>query len=475
MRPKNPTVKAGLATLGLIWTSAHPAGAQEAAVSPLPASVPVQAPTNAPAFTVLLLSNGQVIQGNVSEDKAGQNYVLRQKGGEILFPKTRVEQRFGSMARLYEYKLARLPDRDPDERMKLARWCLENKMNLEAKGHLEALVELNPRDVQAKRMLESMVATAERAGDGRDTAVRTTGVEIVESTPREFNTTAIPRARGEMAKSVGRPVIFDLPAAIAFKRATEFTRYIHPVLQNACASCHNETHPGDFQLIPGRSRNDWSPDVVRANMDATLRYVNRDDPARSDILAYAANPHGSNARAVFSGPNDLRYRYLSTWLSSLKTNEPAAKSGTAPAPARSPSSPTEQFGAERFAPSPSQRATEPASTPGVPRQFTTVDVFESGLINGPGVPANAKFEVPSLPSTRPTARPTPPKPPTPPGDVAPMSGAPVPGASALPELPPGSPVPPPDDVIPPTNRPKKGSKLDPALLEKVMKARQGQP
>src|SRR5258708_282323 len=100
MSTKNHKLKAGLAVCGLIWSSAEPADAQE----PLPATPPVFAPdpspASIPAYAVLLLSNGNVQQGNVSLDKSGEFYLLHQKGGAIRFAKKDVERRFGSIAEL---------------------------------------------------------------------------------------------------------------------------------------------------------------------------------------------------------------------------------------------------------------------------------------------------------------------------------------------------------------------------------------
>jgi hypothetical protein len=474
MSPKNPKLKAGLAALGLLWTSATIAEAQEAAAPPnLPAPPIEQAPSNAPAFAVLLLSNGMVHQGKVSLDKSGQTYLLHQKGGEIRFPKKDVERRFNSLVELYQYKVASLPARDPDERMKLAHWCLLYQMNAEAREQLQALLDINPADQTAQRMMASLDATSDRAS-GRDPAVQMASNEV--TTPPTIR----PRSR-----PAGPIVIFDLPAATANRRATEYAWYIHPILQSSCASCHNENYRGDFQLFAGKSRRDWTPDVIRANLDATLRYVDRANPTQSDILAYAVNAHGAtDARPIFHGANDKRQHYLLVWLNSLK---PANDSKSGPSPSVAPAPTTasrpqpaviDAFGADRFPTLPGASGGSPA--PGLPplpggqgglRAFTENYSIES---TAPGVPPGISFEAPSpliggpmpkLPGQRGAAQATPPGPSVP-------ATPPGPAAANLPNLPPGTPLPPPDDVIPPTNRPKKSKKVDPALLENLMKNRQ---
>jgi len=485
MSTKNHPLKAGLAAFGLIWTSAIAAGAQEAAPP-----IPAPAPTNAPSFAVLLMSNGRIIQGNVSMDKTGAEYLLLQKGGTIRFPKKDVERRFASMRELYEYKVATLAQRDSGERMQLAQWCLENHMNAEAREHLQVLRTLNPNDTQAERMIAGLDATAERLANSRDPEVRTTSTTVVDSSPREPDAVALPRPRGEMGRAMGQPVIFDLPAAVARKRAIEFTQYVHPVLQQACASCHNQTYEGDFQLIQTASRRDWTPEVVRSNLDATLRVVNRDDPLHSDLLSYAVNRHGPNTKPVCHGPNDPRYRSLSTWLAGLKSPDPSHKPGYPP-PTNLPTGAIPQagevFGADRLSSRPTATAAavpNPSDFNGVPKPKRSLEVIEVDATSSK-VPPGTQFDAPFVPGG---AMPTLPargvRPASPsvvqvnPNSTLPLLGSTAPEATAvpkaegLPNLPTGTPVPPPDDVIPVTKRSKKPKKIAPPLLDNFLKNRQ---
>lgn len=481
MATPNRKLRAGLATLGLFWTSATLAPGQEA-VPPLPASMPVPAPPNAPTFAVLLLSNGRLLEGNVSESPAGDAYEIRKNGGAFPVPKKDVRKRYGSMAELYEDKVAHLPDRDPDERMKLALWCLEQHMEPEAHVQLQAVLAINPGDKRAQRMLANIEANAQRAA-GLDREVRAAGAEIVEPAPRGSAPAGIPMPRAR-SRVVERPVIFDLPPDVAMKRFVEFAWDVHPILQASCASCHNEAYQGDYRLIGGKSRRDWTADVVRANLDATLRHVRRDDPSHSDLVAYAANPHGATPRPAFHGPNDRRYRLLVTWLQSLKSAEAVAKAGYVPPSAPPSATPlVEGFGADRIPSTPGSPTPVPmpGPAPSLPKGMAGQTYVESYQINAvaPGVPPGVRFDPPSLPGMTRPAAPSLPGTTTPvqsPTGPAPKPGAAPPAAANLPPLPPGTPVPPPDEVIPPTNRPKKAKKVDPALLDQLMRSRQqGQP
>jgi hypothetical protein len=116
------------------------------------------------------------------------------------------------------------------------------------------------------------------------------------------------------------PVIFDLPTSQAVKRADEFARFVHPVLQTYCARCHNERYEGGFQLIQIRNRKDQTRETLRANLDSTLRLIDRDNPPRSNLLSSTLRMHGNgkNTRPIFPGSNDGSYRILAAWANNLR-------------------------------------------------------------------------------------------------------------------------------------------------------------
>ena len=180
------------------------------------------------------------------------------------------------------------------------------------------------------------------------------------------------------------PVVFDLPPSLAVKRADEFTRYVHPVLQVYCARCHNESYDGDFRLVQFRTKVDRTKDALRANLDATLKLIDRENPPRSELLASSLRPHGRapNVRPIFQGSNDRAYQVLATWVNKLKATS-FAQSAT-PAKANHVAvgdEPAEPFASQRG------RAAEGTEQVGSsPRPFVTGPVTNKFLPPSRAVP-----------------------------------------------------------------------------------------
>jgi hypothetical protein len=274
------------------------------------------------AVRYLLLTDGRLIPGVISHDDT--TYTVTQKIGALHYPRKKVERSFDTIRQAYEYRLARLPEDDPAERIALARWCLNLHMTVEAREQLEKVVEISPKHSQAQAMLiklaQSEASRATRGDSKIDPAVQlSSGEEVVEDRAGALDSSVYRGAARELGIT-GAPVIFDLPPTLAQRRAEQFKHYVHPVLQAYCAKCHNNaTYEGQFQLIPAATAKQRTPDVLRANLDATLGLIDPESLAKSELLSSTLRPHGvgGRKRPIFPGSNNRAYQILSTWVSSL--------------------------------------------------------------------------------------------------------------------------------------------------------------
>jgi hypothetical protein len=332
---------------------------------------------------LLLLTNGRIIKGVISEQ--GNEYLVTQPVGVLSFPKQRVEGAFNSLGEVYRYRVGQLPERDSDERIKLAHWCLNLSLKGEAREQILKVLELNPKHPQARAMLFSMEQTAAIAAQTkRDPQVQQTGAEtMAASHPTALDSAVLQGAQRGLGIS-GLPVIFDLPRPLAIKRANEFALYVHPVLQAYCAKCHDGRYDGEFQLVPMRSRADRTAEAFRANLDATLRLIDPENPSKSELLTSTLRAHGlgPRSRPIFPGSNDKTYQILSAWVQSLRN----LKSGgdASHTPARPATDRSEPFAAERArGAGEGAEATPSALADGADRSPRTAGIVAEGKIPPP--------------------------------------------------------------------------------------------
>ncbi len=399
--------------------------AQSAADQPSQREAPPPAQAGDDRERYLLLTNGQLLPGIVSETDT--EYLLEQPVGTMRFPKKRVEGSFDSVRQAYEHRLSQLPERDSDEQMKLALWCLHLNLIAEAQELLKSVIKLNPKNTEASARLVSIKQAAARvARRERDPDVRQTKADgtangrpealdqtkaggMVSGRPEALDAAVLRSAKRGLGVT-DLPVIFDLPVPLAIKRTEEFTRYVHPLLQKRCANCHDGEYPGEFQLVPIKSRADRTADALRANLDATLRLIDPKNPLHSLLLSSTLRPHGNGTkpRPIFPGSNDPAYKVLAEWTTRLvapKEADESARCASAPAAAAT----DEVFAADRNRGSAVSRPKGAAATatamPSSPR-------FNPPMPAGPAVGQNSsapeEFPIPfAISGVRPKLAPSP--------------------------------------------------------------------
>src|SRR4051812_41273196 len=235
MSPKNSLLNVGLTALGWFGFAASSVADPGPTPPPVPPQPAAAATPTSTSPTLLSLIDGRVLPGKIQADDSG--YSVLGHGGVIRFRKELVEGAFGSYQEIYRFKAERVPGRDPDERLKLAHWCLSHHLDAEAKAQLLAVLELSPGQAQIKNMIANIDNALTRAAIRDEGVERTRGERPVDGRPAELDAGIFRPGQGAAAVAPvsSLPTIFDLPTPLAVKRADEFTRGVHPVLQRACA------------------------------------------------------------------------------------------------------------------------------------------------------------------------------------------------------------------------------------------------
>jgi hypothetical protein len=236
---------------------------------------------------VLLLENEHTLLGDV--ERVGEQYRVRRVVGETWVPAGRVLCLCGSLEEAYAFVRGRANLKDPDERLRLARWCRANGLRDQAVAEVRAAVQLRPEHAETRRLLAHLEQAA-----------------------------ALPAAAPRPAVAEGPPPAVDLTGECLGAFATR----VQPILMNTCASCHTPAHPGPFKLERAYDMGLLNTRTMQQNLAAVLAQVNTNQPQSSPLLTKAVSDHGKVGQAPLRGRQAPAYRMLEDWVRLTVDNNP---------------------------------------------------------------------------------------------------------------------------------------------------------
>src|SRR5262245_17256341 len=107
---------------------------------------------------VLVLDNDRTLEGDV--DRLENQYRVRRSSGITWVPAERVLKLCQCKADALDFLRKRANLQDPDERLRLARWCHLQGLPKEALTEIKAAVELRPEDAESQRLLRYLSQAA---------------------------------------------------------------------------------------------------------------------------------------------------------------------------------------------------------------------------------------------------------------------------------------------------------------------------
>jgi hypothetical protein len=255
-----------------------------------------------------------MLEGDI--ERIGDQYRIHRSTGDTWLPAAKVRQLCADLedALAYQHRQANL--NDPDERLRLARWCLLHELRAQALAEVTAALELRPNHAESlrlKRGLERSLAS--------------------EPAPP-------PRPKEEPAEAGAIANLPYNPDALSL-----FVTRVQPILMNTCATCHAAGKGGSFKLT--RCHDQGLPANRRAtqqNLMATLAQLNMERPAQSPLLNYALTMHGNAEQPPLKGRQTAAFRLLEDWaqlaaLHSARAATPAPTSAPTPVFVSPPGSP----------------------------------------------------------------------------------------------------------------------------------------
>ena len=257
-----------------------------AAGNPLavPAAQPEAARTTG---KVLVLDNERTLEGDI--ERVGEQYRVRRPVGELWVHAENTLRLCLTKEEAYLFLRSRANLRDPDEHLRLARWCHQQGLRGQALEEATAAVELRPNHAESCRLLFSLQRAAAHTPSTRPVKPHDAGESAPISQPPELSTESL----------------------------SLFISRVQPILMNACASCHATGRGGAFKLIRTYEAGMISRRTTQQNLAAVLEQLKKDRPSASPLLTKAVSIHGKPGEMIQSplkNREEAAYRSLEEWV-----------------------------------------------------------------------------------------------------------------------------------------------------------------
>jgi len=286
---------------------------QKLPIVPPPATLPAPTPLVPPAApglgSVVLLTDGKMVEGTVTQ--TGEKVLVRRGSIDQPFAKDLVQFIGKSKDECYKHLLEKVKADDAPGKFKLARWCMYNGLREQALAEAQSVVKLQPNHAMAAEMARSL-----------------------EESIRLFHadgTSKLPPPEAPKPAAPVAPKVVDVESDVPAEAVAAFGPRVQPVLANLCADCHAKpAYSGSFKLACGTGA-DHDAGIIRQNLKATIGQIKKTDPSASPLLEKALAAHGGMKQAAFANRMAPAFRVLEAWVILA-----AGPTGAPPAPVLPP-------------------------------------------------------------------------------------------------------------------------------------------
>jgi hypothetical protein len=271
----------------------------------------VEPPSARTTGKVLVLDNGNILEGNIV--LCGDQFRIQRAVGEMWVPVAKGMRLCADWQEVFAFMSGQANLLDPDEHMRLARWCQLHNLREQALAEVAAVLTFQPSNQEAKHL---------KAALERDLAEKTTAHSVAageKSTPAPFPKMDI--SSGSMAL---------------------FATRVQPILMNTCVSCHSGGKGGHFQLV--RSSSGGQRVATQRNLAAVLEQIDVHRPNVSPLLIRSVSAHGLGKMPPLKSHSPA-FDNLEAWVMQLLADNPQLKTepaspalaiGTVPQPRSTP-------------------------------------------------------------------------------------------------------------------------------------------
>jgi len=265
---------------------------------------------------ILVMRTGAVVHGKIA--RSGELYKIVSPYGQMHVPVELVKLRCANLDEAYaKLRETALSHKSANAQITLARWCLTNHLDRQARQELREALVLEPDRADAKRLLretEDSINSKDNGGNATQLAAAGRGARTSISS---VNSAASSTATGidNDAVTLG---------GLSREQALQFTRRIQPLLVNSCASagCHSRESQSGFRLShvsPGANSN---RNATEQNLAQILEHVDLKKPKASLLLTIPKRHHGRNGRSLFAGQRgEEKLSELENWVVAIARDE----------------------------------------------------------------------------------------------------------------------------------------------------------
>jgi hypothetical protein len=270
----------------------------------------------------VLLQHGAVLRGFV-KPQADSVTVVMDKGKQVTLAKKQILVIGPSMDSLYKYQTRAIRKWGTGEHWHLAQWCIQNGMLDQAIEHYLEL-EKQAADNPKFKQLDLQLKQALMADENVRRAMAQQGIEPPE--PVVTASAIIPRSPTLNESSFP---VHTIPGYLRRSFQTEIT----PIVVSRCgqSGCHGILSKNTFQVF--QPVGEQAASINERNLEKFLRFVDSSQPDQSDLLNYAARPHGAQRNASFNLQREEDRHHLeklAKWIQSLEGLAPQVPASQAP-------------------------------------------------------------------------------------------------------------------------------------------------
>jgi hypothetical protein len=245
-------------------------------------------PAGPPLQGMVVLRNGEVIEGKIS--RYDGSYIVDLSNGRIRLKEADVDLVCSNLEEGYRRKRAVIQVGNIHDHLDLAQWCMRHNLFGLATVELADAATAEPKNPMVAALQHRLKMAMEPAP------------------PSDVKKKML--ASGPSNDELDR-LVRGMPRGVV----ETFTLSVQPVLLNHCATsgCHGPQSETGLQLWHIAAGRPSSRRTTQRNLYSVLKFMDRENPSASKLLAAATKPHGTAQHAIFSEREASQYQHMVEW------------------------------------------------------------------------------------------------------------------------------------------------------------------